>query len=222
MGTGGGAGVDRSGGRGAADGGTGGAEAGRDGGWLPEGFRDDGGGRGGFLPIGSAGLGLFATPRNDATEDGRRLLLNCATVGGAGADAEGGTGGARMTVSGSERYGAWLSAPVFTFPPTFRSLGMPPARIPASCGGPDDDAPSPPSLLLLPLDPGGTGGASPPDCGLVCMPGTGGAPPGTGGAPPGLTGGPSETLPTSGADRSFTCVTFFKRAPFSMLLSSAP
>jgi hypothetical protein len=99
---------------------------------------------------------------------------------------------------------------------------MPPARIPASCGGPADDAPSPPSLLLLPLDPGGTGGANLPACGLVCMLGTGGAAPGTGGAPLGLVGGPSEALATSGADLSLTCVTFFRRAPFSMLLSSAP
>jgi hypothetical protein len=126
-----------------------------------------------------------------------------------------------MTVSGSERYDAWLSAPVLTLPPTLRSFGMPPARMPASCGGPDDDAPSPPSLLLLPLEPG-AGGASPPTGGLVCMPGTGGAPPGTGGAPLGLMGGPSETFPTIGADRSLTFVTFFKRAPCSMLLSSAP
>jgi hypothetical protein len=82
-------------------------------------------------------------------------------------------------------------------PPDFRSLGIPPANIPANCGGPPIEAPvSPPSLLLLPLAPVGTGGASPPGDGL-------GGIPGTGGAPAGLAGAESETLPTIGAERSF-------------------
>ena len=46
--------------------------------------------------------------------------------------------------------------------------------------------------------------------------------PGIAGAPIGTAAGPSLTLPTIGADRSLTCVTFFNRAPFVMSPKSAP
>ena len=131
LGTGGG-GVDRAGGRGAEPGGGGGAEAGVEGedcAILPEGFRDDGGGTGGFFPIGGAGLGfedILLAEEKDAREDGRRLPRSCETEGMLGADelgsgggaepgtlgADGGLGaiprggrGAARDDSGSERYG---------------------------------------------------------------------------------------------------------------------
>lgn len=110
------------------------------------------------------------------------------------------------------------SAPVLT-PPDFLNFGIPPANRPPSCGA-EAIALSPPpvSLLLLALlPPPGTGGASPPG-------GAGGLPrPGTGGAPP-MAGalGPSLTLPTMGAERSFTCVTFFSLVPLLMSPRRAP
>ena len=102
-------------------------------------------------------------------------------------------------------------------PPVFLSFGMPPASIPASCGGAPPPAPvSPPSLLLLALfgaggaRPGGAGGAPP---GLA-MPGMGGAP---------MTGAAALSfLSSTGADLSLTTPTFFSLVPDSMLLSNAP
>lgn len=200
---------------------------------FDEGFRDAGGGIGGFLPIGGgAGFGLGGM-RSDVECDGcaagRRLLFSAATLGGTGA-APGGGGGApgglgaeplgiggaaargggaglealRDVVSGSESY-----APVL-IPPDFLSLGMPPANRPPSCGaGSMAAAPDPPlcpwSLLLL------------------ARLGAGGRRPGTGGAPP--AGGPAllfGLLSRMGADRSFTCVTFLSFAPLLMSLRSAP
>lgn len=94
---------------------------------------------------------------------------------------------------------------------------MPPANKPPSCGALAITlSPPPVSLLLLALFPPGMGGAKPPG-------GAGGLPmPGIGGAP--VTGalGPSATFPTIGAERSLTCVTFFKRDPLLMSDSSAP
>lgn len=230
-GPGGGGGVAREGGRGAEDGGGGGAAGGvgaaegGGGGAGVEGFRDAGGGTGGFLPTGGGGLGF--PPRAPWDEAGRRVFLSAATLGGSrgappgGRGAEGGAGAAPVgglgtvrerVVSGSDRYGeSDLSAPVSTpLLPVFRSFGMPtPAKSPASCGAPPAGAPpelSPVSLLLLARLPPGTGGASPP--------GGFGAMPGTGGAPIGGPEGPSRTLPTCGAERSLTWVTFFSLAPF--------
>lgn len=143
-----------------------------------------------------------------------------AAPGGFGAAPRGGLGAELRDVSGSERYDELLSAPVLT-PPDLRNLGMPPANKPPNCGAalaaPPSLAASPPvSLLLLARFPG-TGGASPVGgAGARPMPGTGGAPP-TGGPL-----GPSDTLPTIGADRSLTWVTFFSRAPLLISESSAP
>jgi hypothetical protein len=73
-----------SGGRGAAPGGRGGAAAGSDGGTTePDTFLDDGGGKGGFFPIGGAGFGFpgveFIEDMDDT--DDRKLFLNEATEG---------------------------------------------------------------------------------------------------------------------------------------------
>lgn len=118
-------------------------------------------------------------------------------------------GGLRALVSGSESY-----APVLT-PPLFRSLGMPPANKPPSCGA---------------LSMAAAAGRSPPlePWSLLlrarfCPAGAGGRRPGIGGAPP--IGGPAFAfgfVSTIGADRSFICVTFFSRAPLLMSLSRAP
>lgn len=114
-------------------------------------------------------------------------------------------------------YGELLSRPVSIPLPVFLSFGIPPASIPASCGGPDDPAPplpSPaPSLLLRARLR--AGGARLPGVGRLGMPGTGGAP------AIGAAGAPS-FLSSIGADRSFTTPTFFSRVPASMLLRSAP
>jgi hypothetical protein len=126
--------------------------------------------------------------------------------GGLGAAARGGLGAEPRFDSGSEEYGAWSSAPVLT-PPDFLSFGIPPANIPANCGAAAGALPpSLPSLLLL---------------ARFAPPGTGGALPGIAGAPIGAAGA-SLTLPTIGADRSLTCVTFFSRAPLVMSPKSAP
>lgn len=58
---------------------------------------------------------------------------------------------------------------------------------------------------------------------LFCPAGAGGRKPGTGGAP--TAGGAADlfvSLPTMGAERSLTWVTFFSLAPFVMSPSSAP
>lgn len=171
----------------------------------------------------------------DTTDEGRRLFLRAAidglgggrapgtggaAPGGFGAAARGGFGAELRDVSGSERYGEEVSAPVSTPPPLFFSVGIPPANKPPNCGAALTIPPPPPSppvsLLLLARLPG-TGGARPPG-------GAGGLPiPGIGGAPPiGGPLGPSETFPTCGADRSLTCVTFFNLAPLLISDSSAP
>jgi hypothetical protein len=142
-------------------------------------------------------------------------------AGGLGGVPVGGRGAELRVVSGSDMYGERLSAPMsIPAPPVFRSLGMPPASIPANWGGPPPPPVSPLSLLLLarfggggakPL--GGRGGA-PPGEGLLAMPGIGGAP---------MTGaGALSFLSSIGADLSLIWVTFLNRAPDSMLLRSAP
>jgi hypothetical protein len=201
-----------------------------------------GGGIGGFFPIGGGGFGLPPTNSGaeavDIVDVGRRLSLSADTAGLSLAAPPGGRGGAPggfgaapvgglagkelRDDSGSDIYGDWASAPVFT-PPALRSFGMPPAKSPPSCGAAlivEDRslAPSPPvSLLLLARFPG-TGGASPPGGagGALPIPGTDGA------TPIGGAAGPSETLPTIGADRSLTIVTFFSLAPLVMSPRSAP
>ncbi len=104
-----------------------------------------------------------------------------------------------------------------SIPPDLRSLGIPPASIPPSCGAalsPPLPPPDPPvSLLLLALFPSG-GGASP--LGRFGIPGTGGAPPIE------AFEGPLETLPTIGAERSLITVTFFSCVPLVISPSSAP
>lgn len=223
------------GGAGGADPGTGGARAGDadEEGASPEGLREDGGGMGGFFP-GKGGFGF--EPMSDkecveATDDGLRLFLSAATPGagggrppgiggaapgGLGAAPGGGFGAALRDVSGSERCGESLSLPVAT-PPDFLSLGIPPANSPPSCGAALGMAfPPSVSLLLLARFPG-TGGARPEGgAGAFPMVGTGGAPP-TGGPPP-----PPETLPTCGAERSFTWPTFLSPVPLRISPSSAP
>jgi hypothetical protein len=94
------------------------------------------------------GFGFGGVEPVDEKEDAeeRRLLRSCATEGTAGAEAGGrggappgtlgatvggGLGGVVLDSPGSERYGACESAPVST-PPTFRSLGIPPASSPAN------------------------------------------------------------------------------------------
>lgn len=134
----------------------------------PDGFREAGGGIGGFLPIGGGGLGFaWAISGSEFVLIGLRLSFRAATAGIAGAAPGGGRGGAAPglgggaalglvgtfvgggflleLVSGSESY-------TFTPPPVFLSFGMPPANSPPSCGAlsippwPDDC-----SLLLLAL-----------------------------------------------------------------------
>jgi hypothetical protein len=105
------------------------------------------------------------------------------------------------------------SAPVLT-PPDLRSLGMPPANRPPSCGA-DAMALSPVSLLLRALFPG-PGGARPGGAGGLPIPGTGGAP------AMGAALDASLGLPTMGEERSLTWVTFLSLAPLPMSDSSAP
>jgi hypothetical protein len=136
--------------------------------------------------------------------------------GGLGAEPVGGRGAELRDVSGSERYGDLLSAPV-SIPPAFRNFGIPPANMPANCGGalfPPGAPPSPPSLLLRARFCGGGGARLDGAVGLLAIPGTGGAP------IVGATG--VGLLSIMGAERSLITPTFFRRAPPSMLLSRAP
>jgi len=112
---------------------------------------------------------------------------------------------------------------VQTMPVVLVQSGIPPAKIPPSCGAVVIPPLSPPpllppaSLLLLarfvPV-PLGTGGASPP--GAFPNPGIAGASP---------VDGPAElpdSFPTTiGADRSFVTA-FLSLAPFVMSVKSAP
>lgn len=178
----------------------------------PDGFREAGGGIGGFLPIGGAGFGLdgMLGVEGLAIGGGRNSFFRLATAGfgGFGAANVGGRGAENARFpSGSDEYEVLLFAPVATPPPVFLSFGMPPAKIPPNCGPamPADASFDPlptlgESLLLLALfAPGGAGGLRP----------------GTGGAPDaGEFPGPSDTFPTIGAERSLTTVTFFNLAPF--------
>jgi hypothetical protein len=120
---------------------------------LPEGLREDGGGIGGFLPIGG-GFGFEGIAGEEllVCGAGRRPFLMADTAGlasGAEGGADGGTGGAeplgrggapgglgaaetgREGASEAPMYDESVSAPVLT-PPDFRSLGMPPAKRPPS------------------------------------------------------------------------------------------
>lgn len=236
----GGGGGGGAGGAGEVDfGGSTGAEGGGGCGARPDGFRDDGGGIGGFFPIGG-GFGFEETSEADPTDcgTGRRLFLSAETeglltgagggaggrpggapgglgaLGGFDADSDGGCGVVRDD-SVSDRYEESASAPVLT-PPDFLSFGMPPANRPPSCGAADMALAPPPPVSLFDLAlPSGTDGARPP--------GGFGIPPGTGGAP--ITGPPPVlffSFPSTGADRSLICVTFFNLVPFSMSPNSAP
>lgn len=117
----------------------------------PDGFREAGGGIGGFLPMGGGGFGLFcAVSGNECELVGRRLFFNAATEGGNPGAAPGGRGGGAAPglgggwpldfgmvgafaagglflefVSGSESY-------MFTPPPLLFSFGIPPAKSPPS------------------------------------------------------------------------------------------
>lgn len=197
---------------------------------VDEGFRDEGGGIGGFLPIGGGGLGLeMLISGLDCVPPGvgLRLCFNAATDGICGAAAEGGKGGTPpgalkafptgggggalgapaddflAFVSGSESY-------MFTPPALFRNFGMPPANSPPSCGAESIPGPGPlPRSLLLR-----------PRFGIAAV---GGRRPGTGGAPP--AGGPVELeglLSIIGADRSLIWPTFLSFAPLVMSPSRAP
>lgn len=178
------------------------------------------GGGGPFVDAEDAGLcGRFTVFLRLATEELKLGALSLfgapgrggAAAGGLGADDVGGLGAEELLDdSGSDVEDDSRFAPVSTPPPRFFNFGMPPANMPASCGGcsiPETPVSLPLwSLLLRALfPPFGTGGASPPDG--FDIPGIGGAPPN--GADP----DPPETFPTIGADRSF--VTAFLRAlPF--------
>lgn len=203
---------------GANGGGGGGGAAGVGTAKAEDGLRPDGGGKGGFLPAmggglpGRGGVGTGADAVVDRG-DGFIPLLGPARPGIGGgpggilsADAIGGFGTDALDVSGSEPYADSLLAPVDTpAPPVFFNLGMPPAKIPPSCGAPwlPNDPPSDrfgTSLLLLTLfGPGAVGGLNP----------------GTGGAPPmeGPADGPPDSLATIGPERSLV-VAFLSRAPF--------
>ena len=103
--------------------------------------------------MGGGGLGFPALNSNvdavDIADVGRRLFFSAAiegfpgmlggaapgsrggAPGGFGAEFIGGRGAELRDVSGSDKYGEWLSAPVST-PPAFRSFGIPPANKPPS------------------------------------------------------------------------------------------
>lgn len=182
--------------------------------------------------MGGGGLGFeLATSGSECVLVGLRLFFKAATEGGTGAapEADGGGGGGAPpglaggapfglvgAASGGELFFEFVSGSEsykFTPPALFRSLGMPPAKMPPNCGAvsmppPIVAAAAVLSLLLRALlCPGDAGGRRPP---------------GIGGAPP--IGGPlpaSFGLSMIGAERSFT-VTFFSRAPFSISPSNAP
>lgn len=119
--------------------------------------------------------------------------------------------------SGSDVYDDSRFAPVSTPPPRFLSFGIPPANIPANCGGCSIPVTPPSSLLLWSLllralFPPGTGGANPPG---LDIPGTAGA--------DAKGDGPevSDTFPIIGADRSFVTA-FFNCFPFEISDRRAP
>lgn len=188
-----------AGGAGAAEGGGGGGGGG--GGIDPDGLRDDGGGIGGFLPMGGGGFDLGGIMLVDDGLDigiGRNSFLKLATVGfgGFGAEPVGGLGAETTRLpSGSEEYADSLFAPAATPTPVFLSFGMPPAKIPPSCGAAvPEDASSPPLLTL---------GTSLLALGLFAPGGAGGLSPGTGGAPEATElVVPSDPFATIGAERS--------------------
>jgi len=145
-GNGGGGGAAAEGGGGGADGG-----AGADG-VVGVDARFDGlrkaGGTGGFFPIGGFGLvGISGADDNETILEGRRLSLKFAIEreggggtppgglggipGGLGAVPVGGFGAEVREVSGSDKYGLELTAPVAT-PPLFLNFGIPPANNPPS------------------------------------------------------------------------------------------
>ena len=162
---------------------------------------------GGFLRFATSGF--TGAGGGEPAETGRG---GGRTPGGFGAEATGG-----LELSFSDLYGESRLAPVST-PPRLRSLGIPPARIPASCGGApgalSPPAPAPAPLSLRPrLAAPGIGGAC--AVGGFFIPGTGGAL-ATGGAPPDFT--PPETW---GADLSLVTA-FFNRVPLLISDRSAP
>lgn len=130
-------------------------------------------------------------------------------LGAAGAAIVGGLG-AEERDSGSDAYAASLFAPVSIPPPVFFSFGIPPAKMPPSCGAAGAAA-----LALLPLLLGASLLALALLFGVGSIPGTGGAPP-TGGPE-----GPPESFPTTGAERSFVTA-FLSCLPFCISPSSAP
>lgn len=129
----------------------------------PDGFRDAGGGMGGFLPIGGGGFGFDrASLSRDSELVGRRLLFSAATEGGRGADPGGGGGGAAPGLgggcpfviegaleTGAETFLAFVSGSesyMFTPPPVFLNFGIPPAKRPPNCGA--DSIPPPPAAAF--------------------------------------------------------------------------
>lgn len=165
---------------------------------------DRGVGRTLFLMLETPGTGGGGGAGADGAEGGGPGGLGAEPVGGLGArdNREG---------SGSEEYAESLLAPVDTPPPVFFSFGIPPAKIPPSCGA------AAPALLSLPDLLGASLFAR------ALFAGVDGTNPGTGGAPP--TGGPPDEPPeepaTMGADRSFVTA-FFNALPFVMSPSKAP
>lgn len=169
------------------------------------------------------GFGGCSFDSVDGADGDGRETLNLAIEGGLGAVEVGSLATALLEVSGSEFEELSCSDPRSSPIPVFLSLGMPPARIPPSCGtvGSSPPPPSrPESLLLLTLfaaaDPG-TGGARP--TGGLPIPGTGGAL--VVGAPPakGPIEGTSDAL-IWGADLSFVTA-FFNFVPFVIAPSRA-
>lgn len=178
-----------------------------------EGLRPVGGGTGGFLPIGGAGLGFEDRSGEDAIAngDGRKLLftepgmsgvepVGRGVGGGLGAEPMGRGMEGRRDDSGSEEYEASSLAPV-AIPPLFLSFGIPPAKSPPSCGAALDvesTAGRETSLLLRALFAAVAGTPSPP---------------GTGGAPSDGLVAELDSFPTTiGADLSFV-VAFFSFRP---------
>lgn len=152
----------------------------------------------------------------------RRKVGSFGAVGGFEPANDGGGLGVEMReLSGSEMYDESRLAPV-SMPPLLLSFGMPPAKMPPSCGAVASPPlsplpPLPPVSLLLRarMAPGpfGIGGASPP--GGLPRPGIAGAPPIAGAAEPPLS------FPIMGADRSFVTA-FLSLAPLVISLRRAP